>query len=555
MTRIDAGLLAENLLILALGYALLYAIGFARLRRDDVRLIGVAYLGGWALLGTVISLTLMAGIPSGVAVTVVVVAALVAVLVVVGRRADDARPAPLPRRRHPLGLVAAACAGAILAVDVVAAFVVSGRNQWDPFLDLLTAWIPRAEIVHSTHALDVPLWQSFVTPWYPPLAPVMYGTTFDFAGGYHPSILGRQQALLGIAFLLAVIALVDWYAPRWVTLPTVALLTTTPWFWWRLGSLLPDQTVAYLITAAAIVCVIWLHERRHAWLGLAVVFLAAATLTKMEGALFGGLLAAVVIVTSFVTQRRTALPAAVLLIGPAMMLPWHLWLAGHRVPSSTADYNTPHLLSADFLLDRTNRLTYAIRYMVHAPFAGPLGQEPRTIAIVIVAAAVIIATTLRLPAIAIAVGAWLTLSFLALAAIYWTSRVDLQFYVSTSASRVGTTLIVAAAALTPLLLGLALRPSASSSRSDRNHAIEKEGTAGFRTATLAPMRKDVREFIRRLEAAGLTVESTPGHYHVLRDGKPLRKANGMPFTLPFSPDTTRWRRTAIVDLRKLGIHL
>jgi hypothetical protein len=50
------------------------------------------------------------------------------------------------------------------------------------------------------------------------------------------------------------------------------------------------------------------------------------------------------------------------------------------------------------------------------------------------------------------------------------------------------------------------------------------------------MRKDVREFIRRLEAVGLTVESTPRHYRVLRDGKPLRKANGMPFTLPFSPD-------------------
>jgi biotin operon repressor len=48
------------------------------------------------------------------------------------------------------------------------------------------------------------------------------------------------------------------------------------------------------------------------------------------------------------------------------------------------------------------------------------------------------------------------------------------------------------------------------------------------------MRKDVREFIRRLEAVGLTVEPTPGHYRVLREGKPLRKANGMPFTLPFS---------------------
>ena len=67
------------------------------------------------------------------------------------------------------------------------------------------------------------------------------------------------------------------------------------------------------------------------------------------------------------------------------------------------------------------------------------------------------------------------------------------------------------------------------------------------------MRKDVREFIRRLEAVGLTVESTPGHYRVLHEGRPLRKANGMPFMLPFSPDTIRWRRAAIVELRKLGI--
>ena len=74
-------------------------------------------------------------------------------------------------------------------------------------------------------------------------------------------------------------------------------------------------------------------------------------------------------------------------------------------------------------------------------------------------------------------------------------------------------------------------------------------------ARCGEMRKDVREFIRRLESVGLTVEPTPGHYHVLRDGKPLRKQNGMPFTLPFSPDTIRWRRAAILELRKLGIEL
>ena len=63
----------------------------------------------------------------------------------------------------------------------------------------------------------------------------------------------------------------------------------------------------------------------------------------------------------------------------------------------------------------------------------------------------------------------------------------------------------------------------------------------------------MREFIRRLEAAGLTVEPTPGHYRVLRDGKPLRTENGLPFMLPFSPDTTRWRRSAVLELRRLGI--
>jgi len=39
----------------------------------------------------------------------------------------------------------------------------------------------------------------------------------------------------------------------------------------------------------------------------------------------------------------------------------------------------------------------------------------------------------------------------------------------------------------------------------------------------------------------------------MRKDLPVRKAKGLTFTLPFSPDTSRWRRTAILDLRKLGI--
>ena len=92
-------------------------------------------------------------------------------------------------------------------------------------------------------------------------------------------------------------------------------------------------------------------------------------------------------------------------------------------------------------------------------------------------------------------------------------------------------------------------------RSPRPEVVPEAGKLTSSGTTGPENRKDVREFIRRLEAVGLTVESTPGHYRVLREGKPLRRANGMPFTLPFSPDTIRWRRAAIVELRKLGIDL
>jgi hypothetical protein len=186
---------------------------------------------------------------------------------------------------------------------------------------------------------------------------------------------------------------------------------------------------------------------------VATVFLAAASLTKIEGVLFGAILVASVLVAGVAVHRRGALAGAVLLLGPAATIPWRLWLTRHRVPTSTPDYNAPNVLDAHFLSARFDRLTYALGFMLRGPF----GTERMTAVLVCAAVAVAVVAARLLPAIVAAVGAWLVLCFLALAAIYWTSRVDIHFYVATSASRVGTTLIVAGAVLAPLLLGLALR--------------------------------------------------------------------------------------------------
>ena len=77
-----------------------------------------------------------------------------------------------------------------------------------------------------------------------------------------------------------------------------------------------------------------------------------------------------------------------------------------------------------------------------------------------------LAVAYRIPTITIAVGAWLALACAGLATIYWIGRLELDWYLGTSASRVGTVVIIAAATLTPLLVGLALERPARDSTID-----------------------------------------------------------------------------------------
>jgi predicted RNA binding protein YcfA (HicA-like mRNA interferase family) len=60
----------------------------------------------------------------------------------------------------------------------------------------------------------------------------------------------------------------------------------------------------------------------------------------------------------------------------------------------------------------------------------------------------------------------------------------------------------------------------------------------------------VKDFVRRLEHAGLVVErSGGGHYRV------RTPEGGTVAFVPFSPSTNRWRENTIAQLRKRGIEL
>ena len=182
-------------------------------------------------------------------------------------------------------MLTALTGGAVLAFAAAVALIVALKGTWPSEWDVWWFWLPKAKVIYYFHGLDTGVggWGAQADPEYPPLAAVMPAAASHFAGGFHPSLLNVQAALLGIAFLGAIPALLDRFVPRWLAFPLLALLAVSPGFWWRMQSLMVDQTLAYLVAAAAVASVIWLREPRGAWLGTAIVFLVAATLTKLEG--------------------------------------------------------------------------------------------------------------------------------------------------------------------------------------------------------------------------------------------------------------------------------
>jgi hypothetical protein len=469
--RVAVGLAALDALFPAVGYVFLATARLTRLLPSGLRLLGLSYLTGWAILGSTLTLTLIAGLDPQVASVVLITIVVIAICILVGLRRQR-RPAPgraHARMRAGERLVAGLGA-AVLTLAGLAAVAVSLRSEWNPAsdFDALWFWIPKAESIYYSHGLNASLWGSLEHPEYPPLAPTLDAVVFHFSGGVHPSLLPFQQTLLGIAFVLALLALLDRYVPAWLAFPAVAFVASAPWFWDRLQSTLPDQALSYLIAAAAVVCFLWLLEPRCAWIALAVPLIAAATLIKLEGELFASALVAVVILVGVGRHRRAALPAAWLVLGLLTVLPWHLWLSRHELPTSTSDYRLGDLFRPSFLLHRTGRLSYALHAMLSQGAAllgaaSPFGALERQLGglgtplTLVVYLFVLVLVGRRQPALAIALGAWIFVAFAGLTVIYWIGRPAIAWYVEVTIRRVEPTIALVAAALLALLAGLALR--------------------------------------------------------------------------------------------------
>ena len=455
-THIYLGLATRDATVLAVGYSVLYCLGLAR-SRSALKLAGLAYLAGYGVLGAVLTYVLMIGASFSLGTVLAVAGVLVVVCAATARLVPEVATVTYsPPSSGPVARAAVIVGSAVIVIAASSALVVAVRSTWTPDADTIGLWVPHAGVIYREGlGLGPSGWSSLVHPEYPPLLSTMYAISFAFVGGFHPALLAHDQCLLGLSFIGAVLALLDRCVPRWLAVPSIALLIVAPEFFTRLDSLLPDQTLAYFVAAAGLACALWLSERRTAWLALAVILSSAGTLTKSEGVTYAFLLAVIVVIGSALRRRAgTAIAALALFLGVAAIEPWRLWLGDRGLPTSSSDYSLMSVFHPVYMAQRAGRAAYAAHQVLDVLFS-----PGRWLVIAPLTLLALVAVARRSPLLAAATGSWLLLAFLGLVIVYWAGDFGvftLRDEVQTSAHRVAGTIVIVAAVIVPLILGLSV---------------------------------------------------------------------------------------------------
>jgi hypothetical protein len=450
--RAYVGLTVFDILVCAGGFLTLEGLGLARFL-GRARSLGLAFFSGWAASGVVMSLAACFGWypgPLGVAGALVLTGAIGFSL---GRLFPRSEPADGMGTTSAAERVLAIVGQVLVAFALICALATAAASSADGNWDVWAFWLPKANAIYYFHGLQTGLsgFSTFANPEYPPLFPVMTAATYHFMGGAHPALLPLQACVLGVSFVASVAVVLRPYVRAWILYPALAMLCLAPEFWGRLGTVLPDQLVGYFLAGATLACALWLIERRKAWLGLATLLLAAASLTKTEGLMLGVLLVVLVVASSFVLGRVVGLPAVMLCLGPAAYLPWRRWLAAHDQPLSTANYSWSKLFDPHYLDQRTHRLSFAAGHLSHFVFSQSIWSFVTPVGLAAAVLALVAAPEIALPLLA-----WVGIGFAGLLTTYWIGVPDIHWYIETSAQRVIATLPIVVGTATPLLVSLAL---------------------------------------------------------------------------------------------------
>lgn len=323
-----AGLVALNLLLLAMGAGILFGLRGWASWGELIRLSGLAYMLGVAAASVVWVFELVIGIPFGLTTIVGTAVALATCASVVGyRMGHRLPPLQLGRPRIPrLSVVGGVFAAATIVYleGTFRAARLAGLYEFDAW----AFWVPKAKAIYYFGGFDEQFFRELINQSYPPLVPVLEAAAFHFMGAADVVTLHLQFWFLFVGFTTAVLGLLSRRVPPILLWPPLFLMLVTPHVVRHLYQPTADFLLDELFVIAALLVALWLIDRNDWQLVAGSLLLAAAMLTKREGYAFA---ASVVVAALVVTarERRAVWPKliAVGVFAAAATLPWRSLLA------------------------------------------------------------------------------------------------------------------------------------------------------------------------------------------------------------------------------------
>jgi hypothetical protein len=440
------GLVAANLLYFAVGVGLLPLLRIAPTWGEVLSRLPLAYLLGVAATGVAAAHLALIEVPLGLA-ALVVLAALV--LLFGWRRARRVGASTsLSLAREPAWSTALGSAALVVCAVLLAhawrTYELRPLLEWDGW----AIWGTRARALYEFGGATGPVFTSeaYLPLQHPLLLPALEAMDFRAMAAFDPTLVHVQFVLLAVGFLAAFVTLLRGFAPEHVIgLTALALLAAEPLLK-QLSTNMADVPLAFFVALGLLGVGRWLATDEAWTLVAGALFLAAATLTKNEGAMFAlvALLAAVPAARS--RLRTLAVAAAAVAL---VLLPWRLNVALRDLP--LVEYDLGNALSPSYLADHSNRVSPAARGLSDEIFTLEWGLLPLLLPLGLAAA-----FAARRYALASFALLWVALAFLGLLVVYWISTIPIELALVWSGDRTIITLVAGAATFAPLLVGAAL---------------------------------------------------------------------------------------------------
>ena len=237
-----------------------------------MRIGGLAYLLGVALMGVTLSIELVLGIPFSFATIVLTGAALALAAAALRRPLARWRP-ELPDTRAQ-GVALVALAGAALVVVYLEALFRSARLSSLSAWDAWAFWVPKAKAIYFFGGLDEQFFRELANPSYPPLVPALEASAFHFMGSADVVTLNVQFWFFACGFAAAVAGLLAPRVSPYVLWPCIVLVLVTPRVVGRNLDPQADFLLDYFFALAALLVALWLVEREPWLLATASIFMA-----------------------------------------------------------------------------------------------------------------------------------------------------------------------------------------------------------------------------------------------------------------------------------------